>query len=545
VDTDALSRPPQPEISAKVVIQTNPPPAAPAKKRTSKKAKQGRKKIVSGPILPWPPREGAVPVHSTTASSNGPSANESTTEHKEGTFETIHGVTSPVAEPQSHEAPAPADGPRDTKDLSSMPRKTSLTSNDHQANTVEKDIPEHTEHDGFLDTTATETVLDGRTATLSRDHSIPPRGVASTNGEVSDSLISAPYPVDTEIMVKQAQYHVTEQSTPSAAFAINLDTTSESHARKANIHRVPSDESPASGPSRIVKPSRKTRLNRGNNSNVPPTDRAFKAHPGPVAIDIAWNNLRSACLADQNQTEHRMSFVVAELKTEKAELKAEKAQLQDTVSQQLTTIIKQRCQLDNMKTQYARLSDTAKSNQKYVAGLQKDHEKLRKSVLSCQEKNKQTLEAQKDEINQEKEALRVQLESTVDTLSKRQRSLLDTTEEALACCSTARVRERELYKQLEELLNMYKAEKDRRIEIEKQLLPSVHSMQDQLKESTAALKETFASLRTDLQDRANQDDRFRSIEECVIIVRKLEAQPILTPNDVRKAEGMLRFLYER
>ena len=92
---------------------------------------------------------------------------------------------------------------------------------------------------------------------------------------------------------------------------------------------------------------------------------------------------------------------------------------------------------------------------------------------------------------------------------------------------------------------MYKEEKDRRIELEKQLLPSVQNVQDQLKESTATLNETFASLRTELQDRANQDDRFSSIEECVIILKKLEAQPILTPNDVRKAEGMLRFLHER
>jgi hypothetical protein len=488
-----------------------------------------------------------VSVHSTIASSNGPLATKSATDHKEGTFESIRGVTSPVAEPQSHEVLAPADGPCDTKDMSSMTRKAPLTSNDHKVNTVENDIPEHTTHDVDLDTTASETVLDGRTATASNDHSIPSRDVASIHGEVSDGLTSASYPMDTELLpkLKPTQCHVSEQPTLSAAFALNLDTTSESHAHEAKVHRVPSNESPALGPSRIVKPSRKTRLIRGNNSSVQTTGRAVQAHSGAAAIEVAWNNLRSACLADQNQAEHRMSLVVAELKTEKAELKTERAQLQDTVSQQLTTIIEQRCQLDSMKTQCAKLSDTAKSNQKYVAGLQKDHEKLRKSVLSYQEKTKQTLEAQKDENNQEKEALRVQLESTVDTLSKRQKSLSDTTKEALAFYEAARLRERELYRQLEQLLNMYKAEKDRRIELEKQLLPSVQSMQDQLKESTATLKETFDSLRTELQDRANQDDRFCAIEECATILRKLEAQPILTPNDVRKAEGMLRFLHER
>ena len=547
MDTDVLSRPPQPETSATALLQTDPPPVVPARKRTSKKAKHGRTKLLKAPLRPWPPRSGAVPIDSTTASLTGPSATENATEHKEESSRTVHGVASPVAHPQFHEASSPADGYSDKKELSSTPRKILLTTNNHQIDTVQKDIPEHTQHDVYFDTTATEQVLDERTATTSNDQSFPLREAASTDGKASDILVSTPCSMETESfsMVKPTQCHVTEQPTPSAAFAPNIDTSSESHAPEANVHLVLPAESPASGPSRVVKPSKTTRSIHGNHTNVSSTGRAFPSHSRAAAIEMAWNNLRSACLADQYEVEHRMSFVVAELKAEKAELKAEKIQLQDTVSQQLTTITEQRCQLDSMKTQYARLSETAKCNQKYVVGLQKDHEKLKKSVISCQERTKQTLQAKIDEFSQEKEALRVQLESTVDILTRRQRSLLDTTKEAVSCFETARLREKELYKQLEELLNVYKEEKDRRIELETQLLPSVQSVQDQLKESTATLKETFASFRTELKDREKQDARFCSIEECVTIVRKLEAQPILTPNDVRKVEGMLRFLHER
>ena len=488
-----------------------------------------------------------MPVDSTTASLTGPSATENATEHKEETSRAVHGVASLVAHPQPHEASAPADGPCDTKELSSIPRKTSLTGNDHLDDTVEKDVPEYTQHEVYSDTIATEQVLDERTATTSNDQPIPPREAASTDSKASDNLVSTRCSMDTQPlpMVKPTQWCVAEQPMPSAAFAPNIDRSSESHAPEANVHRVLPAESPASSPSRIVKPSKMSRFIHGNHTNISSTGRAFPAHSRAAAIEIALNNLRSACLADQYEAEHRMAFVVAELKAEKAELKAEKTQLQDTVSQQLTTITEQRCQLDSMKTQYARLSDTAKRNQKYVVGLQKDHEKLKKSVISCQEKTKQTLQAKIDEVSQEKEALRVQLESAVDILTRRLRSLLDTTKEAVSCFETARLREKELYKQLEELLNVYKEEKDRRIELETQLLPSVQSIQDQLKESTATLKETFASFHTELKDREKQDARFCSIEECVTIVRKLEAQPILTPNDVRKAEGMLRFLHER
>ena len=292
LETDALNRPPQPETSATVVLQTDPPPAVHAKKRTRKKAKPGRKKLVPGPLRPWPPREGAVPVDSTISSSTDPSATESSKEHKAETPRTIHGFVSPVAQPQSHEASAPAEGPCDTKELSSIPRKNSLSSDGHPVNTVEKDTTDDTQHDAYLDTISTEPFLDERKATASNDQFVPPGEAASTKGEISDSLVPTSCAMDMERLplVKQIQYHVAEQPTPSAASALRLDISAEPHAHEANVHRVQSDNSPVSGSSRILKPSKITRSVHGNRANVSSTGEAFPAHSRAAAIDIAWNN---------------------------------------------------------------------------------------------------------------------------------------------------------------------------------------------------------------------------------------------------------------
>lgn len=260
--------------------------------------------------------------------------------------------------------------------------------------------------------------------------------------------------------------------------------------------------------------------------------------PVPTSLDIAMEALRNTYLADRCQIENHMSSIIKDLKEEKR-------QLQKTVSQQLVTMTEQRVELDNGKERLLRHAETAKSNQKYVTGLQKDHERSRKAVVICQEQAKAVLRAKISELLEDRESLEDALNRLLVSISKSQRGMQSTMEELNVRCEAAEGKERELQKRLETQTSLYEEEKDQRIELEKRILPIVQDLQGQLEESSATLFKTLGSLGTDLQSRASDPNDLRAMKQCLSILQKMEASPPVTAQDIQKAEGMLRYLHER
>ncbi|KAJ4371672.1 hypothetical protein N0V86_008225 [Didymella sp. IMI 355093] len=247
---------------------------------------------------------------------------------------------------------------------------------------------------------------------------------------------------------------------------------------------------------------------------------------------------RTAFLADQCRQEDQML-------SKEQEWKGERSGLQTTITKQLETIAEQRVKLEQAEKRFKHLAGKLKSTQKFVAGLQKDHENLQMSMVAFQEQTKRVLQEEIAQILKEKDELRGAFEALIDSCAKSRKSMHETMTEIQLHYLTALLRQNDLNIRLDERVTMYEEEKHRRIELEQQLLPSVQSMQRHLNEGAATLTEKISSLQASMADRTPEDDRDSTANKSLLILQKLQSLPLLTSNDVRKAEGMLRYLYER
>ncbi|KAF3042618.1 hypothetical protein E8E12_000579 [Didymella heteroderae] len=223
----------------------------------------------------------------------------------------------------------------------------------------------------------------------------------------------------------------------------------------------------------------------------------------------------------------------------------ERSDFQTTITKQMETIAEQRMKLEISKERFAKLTDKLKSSQKFVSGLQKDHEKLQKDTVILKEQNKRVLQDKIAQILKEKEELQAGLEGMVNSCKKSQRSMLKTMHEVQLRYVTALSRENGLKSRIEERMAMYEEEKQKRTELEQRLLPAVESMQRHLSEGSTTLVEKISSLRASIASLAAENDRDSTAQELSLTLQKLQSLPLLTSNDVRKAEGMLRYLHER
>lgn len=270
----------------------------------------------------------------------------------------------------------------------------------------------------------------------------------------------------------------------------------------------------------------------------PVADGLHPMRAGSTALDIALDSLRTAYLGDQYRLEDQMV-----LKEERWE--GERSNLQSTITKRLATIEKQHIKLEQFKKLFVKLTDQLNSKQKYVIGLQKDHEDLKKSMATFKEETKKTLEDQIDQVLKEKEDLQAGIEAMVESCERAQKSMSRTMTEIQLRYTTALLRENNLKFRLKERVSMHEDEKNRRIELEQQLLPSVQSMQRHLGESSVTLIEKVSSLQARLKNQTVEKQCDTTVKECLRILRELQSLPVLTSSDVSKAEGMLRYLYER
>lgn len=291
------------------------------------------------------------------------------------------------------------------------------------------------------------------------------------------------------------------------------------------------------GPIKVTKASRKTQAIHDVQPRAFAGFTSSQRYTRMTTLDDALESVRKACLADQARVENRMTAAINKEEEERL-------QLQDKIDRQLADIAELRLQLQTAEDDLSRRKEKVISLQKYVSGYQKDHDNSRKLIVAFQEQIKQ-LQDQITKIVEERDALKGDLETLLESMARSQRTMLGTMRELYARHVLALSREEDLKGQLEQQDSMRNEEKSRRIELENRLLESVQSMQRQLNESSATLDNKFENLRTDLENHAAETSNDCSIKDCLLILQRLESLPLLTANDARRAEGMLRFLHEQ
>jgi hypothetical protein len=248
--------------------------------------------------------------------------------------------------------------------------------------------------------------------------------------------------------------------------------------------------------------------------------------------------LREAYCTEQHQKDH-------DIATQTKHFEEIKANLQDQINQYSVIITKWKDKHDALNMKVLQLQERAKINQKYVSGLQRDHEKLQNSASAFQDECKRTLQQKIAEVESEKKSLQRELEKTLDTLVKGQRTLKGTVNDLYERLTTSDIRRKHLAEDLNKQVTMYEEEKSKRIDLETQMLSSFQSVQRLLGDCSTQLLEKFESLQSSVESSVLANEKQSIVQECFATLQKLQDTPSLAIKDIKKAEGMLRFMYDK
>ncbi|KAF2848687.1 hypothetical protein T440DRAFT_556510 [Plenodomus tracheiphilus IPT5] len=281
---------------------------------------------------------------------------------------------------------------------------------------------------------------------------------------------------------------------------------------------------------RVSKPQKK-RVPQSTFTNRP------QVLAGRSTIDSHIDALRVSLLAEQFRREHEQSLSTKSYEELVAALNRH-IKLQDE------TIVDLKGKHEQLGSGVTRLTEKAKTNQKYVSGLQKDYEKIQKSVKAFQAQNQKTLREKIAEVEAERDALRKEFESTLDSFDTMKKNMMATIDDLYIRFQISESKRASHAESLRTQTAMLQEERIKRDTLEKSLIASVQIIQQHLAENTSALITKFEALQSQATAATAAEHHDSRINECLVAIRDLQSTPFLTIKDVQKAEGMLRFVHE-
>jgi hypothetical protein len=386
------------------------------------------------------------------------------------------------------------------------------------------------------------------------DHAAHPSHSAA-HGFSNEHHIELPYalPINNTVEYQQAVSSQPAQHDAPPATHIGIEQSVASSQKRfvpqfKNDHRyaqphdsnevVLRDISNRNGAPRVTKTKKKRAI---SGSQALPLSNAAGVQglvPALGGFEQSLESVRLAFLAEQ----YRRNYDHA---TELKHLKEVKTLLQDQINLQNVTIVEWKDKHDKLSDNVAVLREKARTNQKYVAGLQKDYQKLQKSASILQDDCKKTLQQKIAEVESEKDSLRHEFEMTLEALAKSQKNLRETIDDLYVRLVISESKRKDLAENLNKKVAMYEEEKRKRDELEKQLLCSFQNIQRQLDDGSTALTEKLSNLQTSIDGFAAVQEHDSGVQDCLVVLQKLKTTPFLTIKDVQKAEGMLRFVHKR
>ncbi|XPS73231.1 hypothetical protein M3J09_005381 [Ascochyta lentis] len=524
--------------------------------RGEKKAKKGKKALITGQLAPWPPQNGlpsgsldAAPI--ADSSTNTPSLELKTQPHG-----SLHDFGNLAVKLQSSGICVPIAGLSDTEVRSPFP-----VPNQHQVeDSVHASSPGPTKHGDFLESAVQEPIDIAGPSDVPEDpslyaphedrvRSLQKQQASDADADTQDGLTlgckSMAQRPSTDVTPHQAlrptssgQLGDSSQQASSNTPMTNLDQIQDPSSRLQEEHIGLQEPSSRERPMRVTKTQKKIRPQHKSPSRTSVPLSNYLAPYKMTALDIALDGIRTACHVERNRMEDQMASTVNDLKQEKK-------QLESTIQQQQVIIAELNAQEKISKENLTHLTDKAKTIQKYVSGLQEDHERCQKLVAVSQKQNMQVFQDLIADTVKEKADLQGAFNQAVDSFRKSRNEMTMTMNETHTQYNAVLSRNTDLEQRLTELRSMYEAEKARTVDLEKQLVPSLQSMQRQLSERAALIDDKLSSMNATLALLASDNRNDCDIKGCLQILQKLDSMPLLTARDVRKAEGMLRFNHER
>lgn len=283
---------------------------------------------------------------------------------------------------------------------------------------------------------------------------------------------------------------------------------------------------------RVTKPQKKVRTINGSLPHHP------QGSMMAVAVESSLAALRLSWFAEESRKEQEHATTVRHHE-EINDLLQSQLSMKDVTIQEMNE--KQR----NLGGTVTRLAERAKTNQKYVFGLQRDYEKLQNSVTAFQKQSKKTLQDKITELEAERSSLSESLNVTLDSVSRSQRNMRTTIEGLYTDLFISEFKRKDLVEDLNEQTKMCQEEQTRRDRLEMTLLVSTQSIQRQLNDSYTNLTTMLVAIDSSTKTKSSHEALGIDVQKCLKALESLQSKPVSNTTDIETAEGMLQSVHER
>ncbi|CAN9107140.1 unnamed protein product [Alternaria alternata] len=515
------SIPPSAQLNARPASGMNRVPGV-------KKGRKHRKEQLSQQRIGSRPRPRITPSHARQAGTIGGPASDTSTDplclsQMKADSDGVHAFRAPVDDPQRHAYAQESQLPNeehgciadDKEPCNTIPSLMDTTFRDFQDSSTQRQFPTASVQ-GPSTSPETLNTTEPKQQPLTTFHD-QARSIGPDKRVAFSAQTSGPYALPNSHEPVEALAVPTQSHQPSL-YADNNRVAPQPGINEAHPHGIPNRD----GPLRMTKSRRKLRPSG-------PTSYDTQGKAVSPSVEHAMETARVAILANKYRIQHETTTLTQKHKVELAEL-------QCTINNQIQSIA------DHDRSQ---LTNTAKTNQRFVTGLQQDFENLQKSSTSFHKECGKTLIKKITELEDEKRSLQEDVGTMTDKLAATQRKMRSTHDDLWIRFVVSESKREDLAENLAKQEAALKEERKKRDEFGKQLFSNVQSIPRQVVDSSVALTKKIELLQVTLDNTTTHSSQNDQIKECLEALQPLRLTPVMTMQDIERMSNTPNLVHER
>ncbi|CAN9107095.1 unnamed protein product [Alternaria alternata] len=528
---DAMSSiPPSAQLNARPASGMNRVPGV-------KKGRKHRKEQLSQQRIGSRPRPRITPSHARQAGTIGGPASDTSTDplclsQMKADSDGVHAFRAPVDDPQRHAYAQESQLPNeehgciadDKEPCNTIPSLMDTTFRDFQDSSTQRQFPTASVQ-GPSTSPETLNTTEPKQQPLTTFHD-QARSIGPDKRVAFSAQTSGPYALPNSHEPVEALAVPTQSHQPSL-YADNNRVAPQPGINEAHPHGIPNRD----GPLRMTKSRRKLRPSG-------PTSYDTQGKAVSPSVEHAMETARVAILANKYRIQHETTTL-----TQKH--KAELAELQCTINNQIQSIADHDRRYQDLKKTLSQLTNTAKTNQRFVTGLQQDFENLQKSSTSFHKECGKTLTKKITELEDEKRSLQEDVGTMTDKLAATQRKMRSTLDDLWIRFVVSESKREDLAENLAKQEAALKEERKKRDEFGKQLFSDVQSIPRQVVDSSVALTKKIELLQVTLDNTTTHSSQNDQIKECLEALQPLRLTPVMTMQDIERMSNTPNLVHER
>jgi hypothetical protein len=182
--------------------------------------------------------------------------------------------------------------------------------------------------------------------------------------------------------------------------------------------------------------------------------------------------------------------------------------------------------------------------QKYVRGLATDHAKLKDATKTLQDERSAVLETQIKALQEEKMTMEREFSKTVEAVGASGRATKRVLDDCYRKLEVSEWTRLSLVAQLQNVTLQYNEEKEKCAKLEREVITSLNTVRHHLEDRNDRLLSKLNDMHRIVCDTSTDQQRAAGIQECIDLLNAMKQTPLMTVEDAKNAEGMMKSLHE-